>query len=526
MRRWFSRKGRKASPGQLKNGVRVGAVNGNWRMLAPKARALVRVLLADDDQALEQSRNAINAVAAIDIVEDPLGVHHEAVPYEALTLVGPRELADGLKEVLPRYFEPLAYKRLQFEVCHVDFPNRSSLLFGDFLEAGLGGEAGSVAIVDDNGTTYPAHRPGEFDGSTFRLAMGQQRAVIAIVSDTASHGQDVATSGLPWIALPGVAEPMAIVMDADRQGPRVRLYRLNEPGAIGEPTPILGESLASARVSRNAGFEVFEARFDETINHLHGLAGRLIRIIPDQAYSRLLTQRRHAVDCLEVLGVFLPEPERVKGVDALSISLGSSFGLLGHGMDAVQARATFVGRRERRVHRLDRSPDRFSQRGAIPNVGLRVELARPFDSTVPKGWVALLATAGSPLGWLPLRLARYGQESNATVESSHPRLTRSTWVGPGDTGEYAGAVHLDWLDHCVSIVHQTPQDGPRISGLAAWCADALPAEFMDTSIRAPDGRLRLQRLSDDEKLMAEGKPFRFGLLWVRFHAADTANGQT
>lgn len=511
MLHWFRKARGRLAPDRLKNGVEVGTIGGSKQQLDAELRALIRVRLSDGDNALDETRQAINDIAAIEVIDDPLGMNHEAVPYEALRVVGRRKLADGLLEVLPRYFDPLSYRRVAFEVDHVSGSGRSSVLFGDLLETGLGGDAGSIAVVDGNGKSLIARRPGALETSTHRLPMGTTRIALALVPDAQMLVTDIRLDGLPSIVVPSLDRPLALVVSAGSHGPNAHLHPFEEPGVVGKPARVIGRSIAGASVERNLGFEVFDATFDDP--------RIIVRIIPDQSFSRLLGARRPTVDCLEILGVFLPQPGRVKGVEAVRLSLGSGNQLQGHGLDATNARVTLVGRRERRVQLLKGRSKSFARRGPVPETGLKSERAQSLDPSAPRGWIAMTATPGSPLGWIPLRLARFAGPAEGSVDQAFPQLIRQAWVDSEDLGEQAGGVFLDWLDHAVQILHQVPEEGGRLTGFARWCAETAPPGLTDMTLRSPDGRARIKRPGTEETVLGDAQPFRFGPLWVRFHAA-------
>lgn len=481
------------------SGGKVGAVNGRRTSLDPDVRALMRVNLPDGADAEEAVRAVLDRRPATNVVDDPLGVLHEAVPYEALVLAGRQELAESLKLSLPRFFAPLSFRRLEFEIHHVPTSGSASLLFGNLLETGLGAESGLVQVLHENRTLEPT-LPGPA-GTSARLCGGQGRAVVAL-------GRGPASDGLWSVDLD--APTQAFVITPGRDGPHVQLRRLNEPGRVGDIVPVLGPVIEEAAVAHNAEFEFYEASFRAR--------NIVLRIVPDSAYARLAAAPRPDVDLLEIVGIFLPTPGRAREIEGLAVRFDADRRLLGHGLRSEDSRVLLVGRDERFVQRANGRHSRIGKRGVASDLGLRLQPARSVDDTAAVQWSLLAAEGGGALGWIPLRLAEPDSDDPYRTERSDLRYTRHGWVGPSDVGANGAALHLDWLNHAVRLVAGDGDGGSVCLGLAKWIAQQ--GARLEGELRVVRDRIVHETGDGHTTSLRDRSLFRLGPLWVRLHLAS------
>lgn len=485
------------------NSVMVGAVNGRRTSIDPEDRALMRVILPEGAGAEETVRTVLDKRPATNVVDDPLGVLHEAVPYEALVLAGRQEMAESLKLSLPRFFAPLSFRRLDFEIHHVPTSGAASLLFGDLLETGLGAQCGTVQVLHENRALEPM-LPGPV-GTPARLCGGQGRAVIAL-------GRGPASDGLWQVDLESPSQ--ALVITSGRGGPHVQLRSLNDPGKINDVVPVLGPVIEEATVTRNTDFEIYEAS-------LGGLNIDL-RIVPDSAYARLIPEPRFDVDLLEIVGVFLPTPGRAREIEGLAVRFDADRHLLGHGLRDEDSRVLLVGRDERFVQKANGRHSRIGKRGVAADLGLRLQPARSVDDTAAVHWSMLGVEGAGALGWIPLRLSDSASDDPYRTERSALRHVRNGWVAASDISANGAALHLDWLNHAVRLVAGDGEGGSVCMGLANW--NALQGVRLEGELRVVRDRIVYEAGDGHSVSLRDRSLFRLGPLWVRLHLASPETG--
>lgn len=478
--------------------LNVGQVHGRLPRLDFEANALRRVVLSNSAEREEAVRLALDQSPSIDIVDDPLGAFHEAVPYESLVVVGPSQLAGNLKKTLPRFFGPLAFRRLNFEIRHVPAGTTTSLLFGDMLEARLEAPRGVVQLVRSDLAVEPV-APGVLMPE--RLAGGQGRATIAI-------GRGPAAEGLPAFDLAGAEAKRAIVLTPGHEGPRVQLWSLNSPGPDERSTPVLNKLEDEAVVTRNPLYEFYEARFRQD-----GGLGRdaLLRIVPDSQFSRFLPTVRPKVDCLEIIGLLIPDPQRMREVAGVAVRFDGERRLIASGLRTESSRILLVGTRERSLQLANGVNTPLDRVGPVLGLGLELQRARAVDDRGFAKWSVLRTQGEEPLGWLPLRV---GLGPFNTPQAPW-RYARSGWISPGDLEGSGAALHLDWLNQAVRLVVRHKDGGTQEVGFATWCngqGDNLLGQLAGVS----DGVTR-----DPERptTIRHRDTFRLGPLWVRYHKA-------
>lgn len=487
------------------NRLSVGGINGRQPPLLPEERALMRAVLARHTRGDEVVRSVLYDTPAVDVIDDPLGLYHEAVPYETLVLVGPQELADSLKLTLPRFFTQISYRRLDFEISWAPAQAQASLVFGELLETGLGVNCGALQVITTNGSFNPILP----DGGAFRLRGGQGRAIVVL-------GKSSAGEGLPFVDLEPKEPAQAIIITPGREGPTVQLRKLKEPAPAGQVAPVLGEVLEDPVCTRNLEFEFYEARFLGP--------GLCVRLVPESSFSRVLSLPRPNVDMLEIVGVFVPTTRKSRSVEGLALRFDESRCLLSHGLRNEWFRVLMVGNQERVLRWTTGKRRSIPKSGVVPDVGLRLRPARKVDDTAPPSWELLSSETSGALGWIPLRLGASSDNGDPhRVERSQLRYVRSGWIAPYEIGVEGAAIHLDWLDRAVRMVVRDDKGGTVSKGLAGWCVEQ--GTRMEARLRIDHDRIVCEAPNCPSQNLRNGDIFRLGPLWVRLHLANAEHSQ-
>lgn len=493
------------------NTFTVGAIQGKTPQHHWDERALMRVVLPAGGDHEQQVRDILYNHPAIEFVDDPLGVYQEGVPYEALVVVGDRAAAERLKLSLPRFFVPLSFRRLGFEIQHVPMMDRCSVLFGDMLETGLGGECGTIHILKGDKSLEPTY-PGQVHGPGVKLRCGQGYGIVAL-------GVSPAGDGLPCVPDLAPDMPCAFVMSPGADKPRVQLRVLNEPGSEGGVTPVLGPVLEDITLNYHTDFEVFEG------HSRHADVG--IRITPDSAFSRVLPDQRDGVDHLEILGIAVPDPSRSKDVVGLAVKFDQGRRLLSHGLRGESCQIVLIDAKERYAQWRTGKFAKIGRNGVVRDLGIRLERGKAIDQDLPASWAYLGAEPGAPLGWIPLRLVDAQSHVQHSVQQSQLKYFRSEWISASDARVGGAAIYLDWLNHAVRIVaHDADGDGQSM-GLAEWCGQQKGLFHSHLAIQ--NERLELLTRdgndADPHRIgLRHRQCFRLGPLWVRLHLAPRKGG--
>lgn len=477
----------------------VGAVTGARPTLAPGSRELMRVTLPTGERGEIYARQILNTLPAIDVVDDPLGMHHEAVPYETLVFCGPKDMADSLKMTLPRFFEPLAFRPLRFEVQHAVTSDAPSMLIGDLLEPGLGRACGTLRIKQGDAYRTPM-MPNPGGGQVVsHLRRGQSSSVVAL-------GPSPEAEGLVWIDL---GRPdTALVVTPGPQSPIVILRQLlPRQTGIGH-APVLGTVLAEAHVSFSPDFGLFQAVFDTE--------GISVQIVPDNAFSRVISQQRTTLDMLEIMGVFVPFPGRVRSVLGTAIRLDAQQNLLTSGFRQEAERIVLVGKGERSVLKSDGTHQRLGNKGQVPDSKLRLLRPGKATSRPQEDWGMLTAGDAHPMGWIPLRLGDDALSAAGYVRKSAVSYARSGWVAASEVSDRGAMIYLDWLDHAIQLVVRDGVSGSKERGLASFCAEQGAA--FSGALTLEHGALRLQ---PKNQILRDRQTFRLGPLWLRVRRAQS-----
>ncbi len=468
----------------------------------------------------ETIRKQLNRITAIDIVADPLGVFHEAVPYENLVVVGPRALADSLSLILPAFFAPLAYRKLEFSIQSVPAPNgETALLFGTLFDTRPTPPCGNVRWITNEGDEQ-GHLPKAPDGrdeEPMRWRRGQGHGLIAFSEEFAG------AAGLPYLPkdrLPENHLPKdgALVIEPGSHVPRVRLATLSNPKegpSINKQARVMLEPYEEAvvRVVKEGGFYegCYEARFHSRED--------LVRLIPDSAYSRPTPVRNKASDMLEVLGLFLPDHGDGRDVKGIAVGFTGERLLRSDGLRTSEFEVCLVDRSERVVRYVSGTLDPIGRDGDILRGSLRLlpasDLDRSKDSRRRREW-ALITTNDDPLVWIPLRLGPSESADPIRVTRSQLRYARTRWIDPNETTPDAAAIYLDWLDTAVRIVRTNPSAEATTVGLASYLNGGVGNNhcFLRHSGRAiqiVDGKRSPVDIHEEQ-------PFRFGPLWVQLRS--------
>jgi hypothetical protein len=286
------------------------------------------------------------------------------------------------------------------------------------------------------------------------------------------------------------------------------LWSLNPPGAADRSTPVLQSLEDEAVVTRNPIYELYEAQFREDA----GLGrGALLRIVPDSQFSRFLPRMRPKVDCLEIIGLLIPDPQRMRDVAGVAVRFDGERRLIASGLRTESSRILLVGTRERNLQLANGVQTPLDRVGPVLGLGLDLQRARSVDDRGFSKWSVLRTQGGEPMGWLPLRV---GIGPFNTPQAPW-RYARSGWISPGDIEGNGAALHLDWLNQAVRLVVRHKDGGTQEVGFATWCngqGDNLLGQLAGVS----DG---VTRDLDRPATIRHRDTFRLGPLWVRYHKA-------
>ncbi|MDJ0821013.1 MAG: hypothetical protein QNJ09_04265 [Paracoccaceae bacterium] len=323
----------------LDTGISVGEVTPVRPNIEPTQRRLIRIDLSTTDNAEDLLRDILNRITAIEMVEDHLGVDYEAVPFENIVVIGSDFLADNLVNRLPRYFQPLSYRRLNFCIGRVPSSDGSvSVLFGTHIDARAATDCGTLRWISSDGKDSCLPIPADAHGSeVLRWTIGQSHGVFALGTD--SDGE-----GLPKLLLGSPKEGFALAIEPGSRRPRMRLVPLNK--RISEEK---GKDKAFAALAEGSEFDVVPVEEEGRFDAKHPSIDGHIRLLPDSSFSRPVQapSRKHAM--LEIRGLFLPQPyEGARDVEALAVSFTSEKLLRSSGLRHANAEVCLIGRRERR----------------------------------------------------------------------------------------------------------------------------------------------------------------------------------
>ena len=484
----------------------VGAVLGDVPEVTSRERFLTRIVLSGNQSDEATVRKHLNNNPALEKVEDPIGLHTEAVPYERLIVCGAADLKDRLSQSLPNYFAPLAYRKLNFDISSAPHLGSSSVLFGDALVSGLNRARGHIVLKHEK-KTYNPFEPDAGGGLTpSYIKGGQSHEVIAF-------GQSKVSEGLPWVELEGQFSGLALSISPGNNCPHVHLCRFLEPAAEGQRGAVLGEPISTAQVTTDDCFGVYNARFDaEDLDVL---------IVPDSSFTRVVHQKRSKLDHFEILGLFFPMPSISRFLQSAVLCFDSNRRVLSCAMLNEEARVVFVGRSERRVLRCGRLSENFGRSGAIPTLGLKLIVKSTNSYGLPPGWGLISSTDNTALGWLPLRFARTNPPSDFDVNQKSLRYHRFNWVGLDSGLDKSEAIYLDWLNEVVQlqIVDQSNDRETVSIGLAEYCA-VWQNELFAGFLFVRNGEIYLRRNSREVEPLRNGKVLRLGPLLVRAHIDD------
>lgn len=490
------------------SGLSVGAITAE----APKRDALALDLMRIPLQGLTQPETAIRTVLdihpAIEVIDEPYGISHEAVPFEALILTGHSYFADSLRHTLPRYFDPLSYRRLDFTIQTLPARAQSgpSVLFGTLIDPGLGAPRGNVQLAAP-GQSRPLQTPVWPDGpghSPMRWRSNQRHAVIALADGPQADG------------LVRPAEPCVLAANSAKDSAVV--IRPNSAGAVAElrslaplqdrVAPVLGPIRAEAQMRCLDGFEVFSADL--------GPDGPSILVVPDSAFSRFISTPRPGVDLLEIRGLFLPPISKRGPVAAAAVRFATGRALCAHGLSPEIDRLLMLGNRGNFLQKNGAALRKLGREGPAGALGLRLTSARKLQPTAPRGWTALFAEDAQPLGWIPLRLGAPSLRCALRVAASPLIYTRTRWFDRCDTQGEAAGIMADWLDEAVHLIVRDGDGGTECQGLARYIA-GLPQKALTAfagGLRFDSGALEVTSRAGHERLR-DGQDFRLGPLWVR-----------
>lgn len=494
----------------------VGAVMGRCPEVDRDFRAVMCLRLGEGEDIDLAVRAALDANPEVEIVSDPAGITHEAVPYETLILTGRATAADSLIQTLPRYFGPLAYRRLDFSIRPMAATEAGShsLLFGDLIDIGTGAERGSVLIGDRKaGPTTQPFWPDGPSGRPYRWHAGQRRAVIALTGDASADGLPRAV----WPTATGAGTPLAVVIVPDRDTPMAELRPLHPAGPRDTGLkPMLGKPVCRLGMTAREDFEYFEADF--------GADGPTVLVAPDSAFGRFLSGPRAGVDMLEIRGVFVPGPGRRSPAAAAAIRFDSERRLLAHGLRTEASRLLLLGQNEVLLQRRQHAESEVIGRDRnVSYLGLRLARAQQLDPAAPRGWWALSADdSRRPLGWLPLRLGPQGSEESLRLGESALRYSRQRWIDRQEAGPEAASLFADWLDDAVELVVHAPGGGTLRQGLAQYISGVPSPQrrMLDGSLGYSAGGIDLIHGGGGRERVQAGKSFRLGALWVRLVTAE------
>lgn len=495
---------------KLDTGITVGEVKSVRPHIEPVKRRLIRIDLSTTNSAEELVRETLNRITAVEMVDDHLGVDYEAVPFEDITVVGSDFLADNLIRQLPRYFQPLSYRRLSFNVDRVPSSDgRVSVLFGTLIDARRATYCGTLRWISSDGKTSSLPVPADaLSSNVQRWMIGQSSAVFGL-------GTDPGGEGLPKL-LPGVPKDgYALAIEPGSRRPRMRLLSFNPRGDA-------NNDRAFAALAEGTEFDVSivdeEGRYDAKHPDLDGH----IRLVPDSAFSRPVQapSRIHAM--LKICGLFLPQPyEGARDIEALAVSFTSEKLLRCDGLRQAEAEVCIVGGRERTVRWSTGRVDQIGLKNEISELGLRI--VRPAELRIeggvvagPRREIALIANGDGPIGWIRLRLGDLDRRGNETVMSAELRYMRQRWISQNGIFPEERAIYLDWLDNAVRLICSDRDGGARTQGLATYLSGRRGGlDTPETLIHSENAILMRRRGDTVTRAIGNGALFRFGPLLVK-----------
>lgn len=491
-------------------GMSVGEIRSVRPNFDAELRKLIRIDFEEGEKGEEKTRDTLNSITCIETLEDPFGVDFEAVPYEALVVVGSDFLADTLINRLDRFFLPLAYRRLSFSIDRVPSQDgRISLLFGSLIDTREAPPSGTLRFIPQ--VSEPEHGPANNMTKSVkqvRWKLGQGRAVYAL-------GPADAADGLPSFRLNEEIADQALTIEPGDHGPRLSMVSMNSSGPAGVAYSALGKG-KEAEVSYFPHEGRYEARFPDIEGH--------VRLIPDSAFSRPLQARDPNRTMLEVRGIFLPQPTQASEVQAISVNFTSDKFLKVDGLRQVATQICLVGQNERLIR--DRKGG-VKELGRSSNVSddLGIRILRPSQlPPVPqsfdrRGRELIVAVAGGgPMGWIRLKLGSVigPDDQKRIVRKVELRYQRQRWIGQNGMEPHETAIYLDWLDTAVRLICRHSDGGTIERGMASHLAGLENGAGSPDTLLYSSRSVRLKRQgSKNVRSLTPGVLFRFGALLVR-----------
>lgn len=451
--------------------------------------------------------NALNKTIFEEIIHDPISVHHETVPYEHLVACGQENFADSLRETLPKFFSPLAYRPLSFSVDHVP-ENKRSVLFGDMFETGLGGPTGQAILTF---ITEAPDAPGtvKTTETVFPLHKRQGRIIVALSEDEIATGLP-----RPEVVADRSLEGSAFVVTPGKDGPQVELRALRERSLRPNVETLVGTKSGVTNVTPSHAFSSYLAEIEGSKTTL--------RLIPDTSFSRPVSGPRTDTDQLEVIGVFVPNPAVARAVTGVAVRFSNETELAFDPFRKETGRMVLVGRQDRHFLRADGTIRPLSSKGHIPGLGLQLQSNEGRRFGLTSSWALLSSENATPMARISLRLADNGACDPLQVSRSSLRYKRPSFVTAGDTTENGAAIYVDWLDAVVSVMLTDAKEGVVELGLAEFVH--RQGEAFQGELSSRKGAIQWARNTAQNQELREGATYRLGPLLVRLRRLASATG--
>lgn len=503
--------------------VKVGGVFGRLPSLDPTKTALYLLRLDPDESPEKTVREELYYNAAVEVVEDPMGNLHEGVPYESLLLTGANHLADSLTQTLDRYFSPLCYRRLNFEVHQSLYDNEAAVLFGDLIERGWGQPRGRLrlqvghAFGDKASGTQPVSQSLDWWA-------GHERGIYALWAGDAGRAQ---TAGQPPQAAASTSffglkafdlEMMSqvLVVQSSKDGPTAQIRKLVQETGIGIATPVLGELVAEASFTRDAQHDTYTAVLqragDPEERALH------LMLTPDSAFNRVTGARRTDVDMLEIIGFYLPRPKAKGRVLGLSVRLDRDTMLCAHGqrvfgysLDVLPGKERYLKARGKRTLALRRRKEMV-----LPKIGRVLRNPNSEEDLDERDFIVLCVDGLNPLGWIPFRVDD-PQTHDRSVANCDVVYIRPHWVGSKGREAAEAKFRLDWLNQVCQLVVHDPNAGTERIGLAEFLIQER--QMMGGRFKFANGELSYEEGTVFKQDLRDQSIFRVGPLRVKLHKA-------
>jgi len=465
---------------------------------------VLRVVVQNESNAANVIREALYEHAEIEVIDDPLGQTHEAVPFETILVSGPDLTASTLRVNLDRFFRSVTHRRMSFEVHQLSNSGEVVAVFGDFFEPGWGKPRGALRVAR---VADPVKSTFSDDWVKADWWAEAGNAVFAL-----SNG--FASTGLPVIDLRMDNRCLLVRTMAGQAVAQVR--ELHKP-VLGKVKNCLGRVLCETPLTSMNGSAVFSgALASERLK---------IEVTPDTSFSRLRPEKWVETDCLEIIGLYLPKRTTGNRVLGLKVNFNASNQLGGHRLLPHAFSVNLLRDGGDWVHWQKGDRAKIGPARTIASIEGK---ARSIDKTtfflrnrfdkdeVPANVNLLCGERAAAMGWIPLKLDE--NDNPGWVQESHVAYQRTTRVSPDDDSKEGSSIYLDWLNTAALVLTEDDTEGgSKMLGLADYLFSQglLPCgRFIFR-----DGHLRYQKNATTTTLK-DKSVFLMGPLRVRYHVVD------